>query len=102
MNIQNGITMLESSPHGHVFLIQGEENILIDTGFRGQGNKILQEITAMGVNPKSISYILLTHHDVDHIGNAYQLAEATGATVWAPETDIPYITGEKKRPVMKR
>lgn len=97
MKIQNGVFMLEASPFSHVFLIRGEENMLIDTGIPGQGKKILQELTPMGIDPKSIKKLLITHHDVDHIGNAAMLAEATGAQLWAPEGDIPYITREKPR-----
>jgi glyoxylase-like metal-dependent hydrolase (beta-lactamase superfamily II) len=97
MEIQNGAVMLSASPFSHIFLIRGNENTLIDTGIPGQGKKILQELDAMGVDPKSIKNILITHHDVDHIGNAALLADATGAQIWAPETDIPYITREKPR-----
>ncbi len=102
MEIQTGVFMLEASPHSHVFLIQGEENILIDTGMPGQGNKILQELAPLGIDPKSIRHILLTHHDVDHIGNAAQMEEATGAQLWAPTQDIPYIARESQRPGVKR
>jgi Zn-dependent hydrolases, including glyoxylases len=102
MEIQNGAFMLAASPMSHVFLIQGKENMLIDTGIPGQGKKILQELADMGADLKSIRKILITHHDVDHIGNAAMLAEATGAQIFAPEGDIPYITREKPREGRKR
>lgn len=102
MEIQNGAVMLATSSFSHVYLIRGAENMLIDTGMPGQGKKILNELDAMGVDPKSVKHILLTHHDIDHIGNAALLAEATGAQVWAPEGDIPYITREKPRDGRKR
>ena len=102
MEIQKNVAMLESSPQSHVFLVLGKENILIDTGFPGVGKKILRELKEMGVDPKSIRHILLTHHDVDHIGNVKLLCEITGAQVWASAEDIPYIAREKKRPGIKR
>ena len=102
MEIQKNVYMLESSPQSHVFLVLDEENILIDTGFPGAGKRILQELKEMGVDPKSIRHILLTHHDVDHIGNVKLLCEITGAQVWASAEDIPYIAREKKRPGVKR
>ena len=55
----------------------------------------------MGVDPKSIRKILITHHDIDHVGNVKYLRDITGAEVWAPADDIPYIMGEKSRPGVK-
>jgi glyoxylase-like metal-dependent hydrolase (beta-lactamase superfamily II) len=102
MEIQNNIFMLDASPQSHVFLIRGSENILIDTGFPGAGKKILSELKSIGADPKSIRHILLTHHDIDHIGHVKMLSEITGAQVWASAEDIPYIVREKTRPGIKR
>lgn len=102
MEIQKGVLMLDASPQSHVFLILGSENMLIDTGLPGSGKRILLEMESIGVDPKSIRKILLTHHDVDHIGNVKMLEEITGAQVWASGEDIPYITREKTRPGIKR
>lgn len=102
MKITEKVTMLDAAPQSHVFLICGEENILIDTGFPGQSAKILAELKSLGVKPESVKKILLTHHDIDHIGNAAALQKATGAELWAPEEDIPYIRREKSRPGVKK
>jgi glyoxylase-like metal-dependent hydrolase (beta-lactamase superfamily II) len=51
---------------------------------------------------RTIKKILLTHHDVDHIGNLKLLAEESGARVFAPAADIPFINGKKSRPGVKR
>ncbi len=91
--------MLESTVHSHAYLIQGAENILIDTGMPSSADRILQELNSLGA--AKLNHILLTHHDVDHMGNAQQIQQKTGAKLWAPEEDIPYITGEKKRPGVK-
>ena len=100
MKIADGVIMLESSMWSHVFLIQSDANILIDTGNPGEFEYIWHELTSLGA--ERISYILLTHHDVDHIGNAKRLQQQTGAGVWASFEDIPYIAGEKNRPGIKR
>lgn len=102
MEIVKGVHMLDCAPGSHVYLIQGDENILIDTSFPGVGQKMLDEIKSIGVEPKSIRHILLTHHDVDHIGNANFLKDMTGAFLWASSKDIPYIMGEANRPGLKR
>ena len=100
MTITEGVTMLQSSAGSHVFLIQADDNVLIDTGNPGEFNAIWAELRSLGVD--SIDHILLTHHDVDHIGNAHRLQKQTDARVWASREDIPYIIGEKPRPGIKR
>jgi len=102
MKVTENVHSLESTKSSHVYLIEGEENILIDSGMPGKAGQILGELKDLGLAPKDIRYILLTHHDVDHMGNARELTEATGAELWAPREDLPYIMGERKRPGVKR
>jgi glyoxylase-like metal-dependent hydrolase (beta-lactamase superfamily II) len=102
MKVTENVYLLECTKRSHVYLITAEDNILIDTGMPGLGEKILEELRGLGVAPNSIRTILLTHHDVDHVGNAKQLVKATGGELWAPPEDVPYIIGEKTRPGVKR
>lgn len=97
IKITENVYFLESSKKFNIFLIKGEKNILIDTGFPGNSKKILEELD--GVN---LDYILITHHDIDHIGNLVEIQEAKNCEVYAPSEDIPYMTGEKSRPGIKR
>jgi glyoxylase-like metal-dependent hydrolase (beta-lactamase superfamily II) len=101
LKITENVFQLEAAKRSHVFLVRTDETFLIDTGMPGLSKKILEEIRSLGTCPDDIRMILLTHHDVDHIGNAKQLQEATGAELWAPSEDIPYIIGEKRRPGVK-
>ncbi|MBE3134759.1 MAG: MBL fold metallo-hydrolase, partial [Acidobacteria bacterium] len=50
------------------FLVRGRKTIVIDTGTRGSGRKILAALERLGVKPRSVSLILLTHGHADHIG----------------------------------
>ncbi len=45
---------------------------------------------------------MLTHHDLDHIGNAFMLQKLTKAKLWASSEDIPFIMGNKERPGIKK
>jgi glyoxylase-like metal-dependent hydrolase (beta-lactamase superfamily II) len=85
-----------------VYLVKGAENVLIDTGLPFNFKGILRDLERFGAPIESIRHLLLTHHDIDHIGNAAALAKVSGAAVWAPAQDIPYITGEKERPGVKK
>lgn len=100
--ITDGIYSLESTGFAHVFLIHRESSILIDTGLPHKSRAILKEIAALGVDPRTIGNILLTHHDIDHAGNVNALRAATGADVWIGREDAPYLTGGQPRPGRKR
>lgn len=102
MEVIKNVHMLECTKGSHVYVIKGEESILIDTGIPGFSIKILEELKAIGIEPNSIKHILLTHHDVDHVGNAKALQDATGAQLWASEEDIPFILGKISRTGIKR
>ncbi|KNZ42757.1 MBL fold metallo-hydrolase [Acetobacterium bakii] len=101
MEIIENVYQLDCSEGSHIFLIKSNDSVLIDTGMPGQKNKIITEIERLNIPIKTIKKILLTHHDIDHIGNAIQLQEATQAELWAPKEDVPYINGEKNRPGLK-
>lgn len=102
MKITDSVYLLDSTKGSYVYLIKGEENVLIDTGFTWKGKALLRELKALGAEPRSIKHILITHHDLDHIGNAFILQQSTGASIWASAADIPYITGESPRPGFKK
>ena len=102
MKIEENVYALESTKDSYSYLIKDKETILIDTGNPGKVKNILKEIESLNIKPKNIKHILLTHHDVDHIGNATLLQKKTGATLWASKKDIPYILGDKSRPGIKK
>ena len=102
MKIIDDVYMLDCTSGSHCYAVLGNETVLIDTCFPGKGPAILAEMAALGVKPQQIKHILLTHYDVDHIGNAAFLQQASGATVWASAIDIPYILGQKTRLGIKK
>jgi len=101
VQVTENVFQLDAAKRSHVFLIETEHAFLIDTGMPALAGQILSELRSLEVSPGDIRAILLTHHDVDHIGNAKQLQDSTGAELWAPAEDVSYITGEKKRPGIK-
>jgi glyoxylase-like metal-dependent hydrolase (beta-lactamase superfamily II) len=102
MKITEEVYALDSTKGNYAYLILGEEIILIDTGRPGQGKGILKELKSMDIKPEDIKHILITHHDIDHIGNLALLEKETGASIWASNEDIPYIWGDKSRPGIKK
>ena len=102
MKIEENVYALDSTKGNYVYLILTEEIILIDTGLPKNGKNILKELKSMNIKPQDIKHILITHDDMDHVGSLALLERASGAKIWASKEDIPHITGEINRHVIKR
>lgn len=50
-------------------LITGTTNVIVDTMTPWDSNLIIQSLTANGLTPDDISYVVSTHGHSDHIGN---------------------------------
>ncbi len=80
-------------------LLMWDENngaTLVDTGVPGSHVAIQGHLARLGLGWKDIRRIILTHQDIDHIGGANAVVEASGAEVLAHAGDLPYIQGEKR------
>jgi glyoxylase-like metal-dependent hydrolase (beta-lactamase superfamily II) len=78
---------------------------LVDTGIPGQLEALRGEIENAGFDFESISRVILTHQDIDHIGGLPEILRARGEEgieVLAHEEDKPYIEGEKPLIKMNR
>ena len=103
MKITKNVYSLNSTKGNYTYLIWDDvKGILIDTGRPGQGKGILDELNSMDIKPIQIKNILITHHDIDHVGNLKKLEKETGAKIWASKEDIPYIYGDKSRHGIKK
>lgn len=107
MRVGIGIEMLNLSlkafGHDGVFnptLIWDENSaILVDTGLPGQIDVIKAEMARAGVPLKHLKAVILTHQDIDHIGNIEALVNELEVEVYAHALDQPFIEGT--RPLMK-
>lgn len=102
MELAKNVYWLENMKGSYVYLVLGQEPVLIDTGMPNRGAQLEQELGKLGVHLRDLAHVLLTHHDVDHIGNAKLLQTRSQAHLWAPLLDLPYIHGTSKRPGIKR
>jgi glyoxylase-like metal-dependent hydrolase (beta-lactamase superfamily II) len=82
----------------HCYIIVDKELTLIDTGMPRKTKKILRYITdELQKKPSELKTIILTHCDIDHVGNALELRNLTGAKIAAHPQDAEVIAGEKNR-----
>ncbi len=102
MKITENVFALDVTYGAYAYLVLGEEIILIDTGLPWVGRRLVKELASMNVPVQDIKHVLLTHHDIDHIGNAVMLQKLSGAQLWSSQEDIPYILGQIPRPGFKK
>ncbi|HLG75584.1 MAG TPA: MBL fold metallo-hydrolase [Ktedonobacteraceae bacterium] len=71
----NTLSHIEMIPLRFVnaYVIRGERSVLVDTGFPGMADTILQQLQQRGIAGREISLILLTHGHPDHAGSAAEL-----------------------------
>ena len=79
-------------------LVDSGDLTLVDTGFTGRADLILEQIRKLGYSPSDVKKIIITHHHGDHTGNLAKLKRITGAEIVAHPADAPYIDGTMPQP----
>lgn len=79
-------------------IVDGENVILVDTGLPGQLDTIREAMQQQASVPfDKISQVILTHHDIDHLGGLRELLQALpGVRVLAHSAEKEYINGSKR------
>jgi glyoxylase-like metal-dependent hydrolase (beta-lactamase superfamily II) len=100
MKIAEHIEMFElKTDNGVVYptlLHDGNQLILVDTGFPGQMEQFKTAFAEAGFEPGRLTGIVITHQDIDHIGCAAELSGlAPNAEIMAHTEEAPYIDGSK-------
>lgn len=106
LQIGNGIAMLSVAAQVmgrpdtvHPTLLWDDEDVvLVDTGFPGQIPQLRAAAEACGVLFERVNRIVMTHQDIDHIGNLQALTEASPSRieVSAHPLERPYIQGDRR------
>ncbi|WP_339159464.1 MBL fold metallo-hydrolase [Paenibacillus sp. FSL W8-0186] len=100
MGTQYQLKMLSLNYHGlliHPVLLMDENvTILIDTGFPGQFEELLEAMSQAGSPVQKLDVVLLTHQDLDHIGNLPDILKfkRDSLKVYAHRLEKPYIQAE--------
>lgn len=80
-----------------VYLIDLGELVMIDTGAGDSVDIIIKNIEKIGLDPKRLSKIILTHCHIDHIGGAEEFRKRFGAQVIMHEKDAEIVERGDKR-----
>lgn len=105
MEVANGIEMLEieatilgkSTSIYPTLIYDGSISILVDTGFPGQASLIRDSMKKAGRSFEELRKIVITHHDIDHIGSLPAILSESPKPiqVLAHEIEKPFVQGEK-------
>ncbi len=73
---------LGSGSKGNALIVEsGGTRVLVDCGFRPR--EMVARLERLGIEPESVSAVLITHEHADHVGGAAQCAARFGWTVHA-------------------
>ena len=92
--------------YGHVYfvgarcgsshLIESDDGlILLDSGYPQTLYLVIENIRALGFDPKNIKHILHSHGHYDHLGGTRALVELYGAKTYLGEGDADYADGTR-------
>jgi len=78
-----------------VYIWDDDNRILIDAGLPNQTEAIAEALASIGADINSLTHIILSHQDMDHIGGVNAIRElCPGLVVMAMAEEIPYIQGD--------
>lgn len=80
---------ITDSRDGCVYLLNLGELILIDAGAGWSVEKIVKNIERLGLDPKNLKKILLTHCHIDHIGGVPEIKKRFGSKIYIHNLDAP-------------
>ena len=88
--VDNGL--LDTPGVGATYVVQGDEIAIVETGTSLCAGTILDGLAALGLRPREVRHILLTHVHMDHAGGAGVLVDAMPeATVYLHSLSSPHL-----------
>jgi len=76
-----------------VYLLDAGDLVLIDSGAGSSFDKLVSNIEKLGLDPKKLKTVLVTHAHIDHIGSLHRFQKAFGAKIIAHELDADAVEG---------
>jgi glyoxylase-like metal-dependent hydrolase (beta-lactamase superfamily II) len=73
---------------------------VVDTGWRSGGSRLVRSIRMLGLDPRAVGDVLLSHCHADHAGSAARFASSSARSrVWAGAGDLAAVRGEAPEPL---
>ncbi len=99
--ICDGVYRIQGS-RSNMYLVTDPGPLLIDTGMPGDEQVIARAMGELGMAPRDLRVICITHAHLDHVGALAAVKAATGATIIAGLQEKEYIEGRRMLCSMRR
>ena len=103
--LADGVWRIEVGPFINAFLVaadgrgDAEGLMLVDTGTKTSGSRIVRSIRHLGLDPLRISDVVLTHWHVDHTGSARRFQDSSAQPrILVGRDDLPAVEGKVRHP----
>ncbi|MFF3606851.1 MBL fold metallo-hydrolase [Streptomyces sp. NPDC002463] len=90
VHVASGVYSVSGSNTNWVIVKDGDSGTLIDTGYPGDRDALLASLEAVGLRPRSVAAVLVTHAHNDHIGAAEYLRTEYGVPVLMHREEMPH------------
>ncbi|MEU3842494.1 MBL fold metallo-hydrolase [Streptomyces sp. NPDC028635] len=88
--VADGTYLVHGSNTNWVILKDGDAVTLVDTGYPGDRQLVLDSLAQVGSAPQAVAAVLITHAHNDHLGSAEYLRAAHGTPVYLHEAEVPH------------
>ncbi|MFF9625244.1 MBL fold metallo-hydrolase [Streptomyces griseosporeus] len=92
--VADGTYLVHGSNTNWVILTDGDTATLVDTGYPGDRQLVLDSLAQVGSSPEAVVAVLITHAHNDHLGSAEHLRAAHGTPVRLHEAEVPHARRE--------
>ncbi|QHA02849.1 MBL fold metallo-hydrolase [Streptomyces broussonetiae] len=92
--VADGTYLVHGSNVNWVILKDGDAVTLVDTGYPGDRQGVLESLAAVGSSPEAVAAVLITHAHNDHLGSAEYLRATHGTPVLLHPAEVPHARRE--------
>ncbi|MFF4795246.1 MBL fold metallo-hydrolase [Streptomyces sp. NPDC001276] len=90
VRVESNVYTVSGSNTNWIIVKDGDSCTLIDTGYPGDRDAVLASLEAVGLNPRSVAAVLVTHAHNDHIGTAEHLRAMYDVPVLMHREEVPH------------
>lgn len=90
--LMGGVSLI----HPALILDDREGATLVDAGVPGMTSAIEEALSTLSLSLADVRRVIVTHHDLDHIGSLPDIVARTNADVLALEAEVPFVQGERQ------
>ena len=94
VEVASGVWHCWTKMVGWVLVVDGDEVMLVDTGYPGDWGRVVASLDSIGRTPADVAAVVLTHAHPDHLGSAQRFADHQ-KQVLLHEREVDNATGNQ-------